>query len=422
MSSTAPDNHTHCIALVDCNSFFVACEQVFNPKLRNRPVVVLSNNDGCVVARSKEAKALGIPMGAPAFTCKPLFQRHNIVVLSSNFSLYGDMSRRVMATLKAHCLEMEIYSVDEAFALLPYENAVLSAQKLRETVLQWTGILVSIGLGSTKTLAKVAGDAAKKTPSGILSLLEKEQRDQLLDPLPVGEIWGIGRKLDAELSRNGIFTAGDLCQREDHWIKKHFSVALLRTVYELRGLSCFSLHDVPSQAKSITCSRSFGQALYAQEALAEALSAFVSKAAKQLRNESLLTSFLHVFLATSRHIEKPYLETAFLTLPEPTNYTPLLIARAKQGLQEIFHPGLAFKKIGVTLGGLVPENAFQQDLFCKCNDIKKQAAMEVMDLINQTEGKIHFASEGTKRLWEARSDRCSSQVTTSWQELLTVRI
>lgn len=411
--------------LIDCNQFYVSCEQVFNPRLKNKPVVVLSNNDGCVVARSKEAKALKIPMGAPAYQFKELFKAHKVHVLSSNYTLYGDMSHRVMQVLSLFSADIEVYSIDEAFLYLNWNNPLALAKEIKETVLKWTGIPVSIGIGITKTLSKVANDIAKKK-GGLFAFTDPKQTDQTLSALDVQEIWGIGRNLAEALRAEGIRNACAFKDASDAWIKKKFSVTLLRTAYELRGISCLELAELPAQRKSITCSRSFGSKLTQLEAIEEALSSYTATAAEKLREEKLLPSFLTVFLTTSLFIEKAYSNSATLTLDEPTTFTPDLAAKAKQALRTIFRPGYAYKKVGVTMGGFLPEGSFQPDLFGLSEKEKERQrrAMKVIDKLNQRFGDLalQFAAEGIRKHWKMQRGNVSPRYTTAWDELLNIKI
>lgn len=411
--------------LIDCNQFYVSCEQVFNPKLRNKPVVVLSNNDGCVVARSKEAKALKIPMGAPAYQYADIFKAQRVAVLSSNYTLYGDMSQRVMNVLSHFSSDMEEYSIDEAFLRVAVPDLRALACEIKRTVLQWTGIPVSIGVGSTKTLAKVANDIAKKG-DGIFLFLDDAHCDKTLEKLDPQDIWGIGKNLTLELKNQGIRDAKALKDAPDDWIKKRFSVALLRTAYELRGISCLEMSDQPTARKSIVCSRSFRNRVTQLCDIEEALSSYTASAAETLREEGLLPSFLTVFLATSLHIDQAYSNSWTLTLDEPTAFTPDLTARAKEALRKIFRPGYAYKKVGVIMGGFSPQNNYQPDLFVPHGKEteRKKRAIEALDTINKKFGSsaVRYAAEGTEQPWKMARDHVSPCYTTRWSELLKIQI
>lgn len=414
------------IALVDCNNFFVSCERVFNPKLEKKPVVVLSNNDGCVVARSNEAKLLGIGMGVPYFEVEKLIKRKGVIVLSSNFSLYGDMSNRVMQTLQQLGCDIEIYSVDEAFLLLPEEAALSIARKIRQQILKEIGIPVSIGVSLSKTLAKVAGHFAKKNlkTEGVFALVEEGERKKMLSTLPVEEVWGIGRRLKTSLNQFGVYTAGELCDKEDRWIKKHFSVVLLRTAWELRGKGCLSFDEVAGPRQSIMTSRSFGRAVKELSELKEALSAYVAKGAEKLRSQSSLTSYLYVFLIPSFSEKKPASSASF-QLQFPTDYTPLLSEKAERILEALFEEGVSYKKVGVMLGDFSERKERQYTLLeTPALSEKRSRVMDLVDSINHHFGgrTLHFASEGVDQPWKMRQENRSPRFTTSWDELLSIRI
>lgn len=414
---------TNLIALVDCNNFFVSCERVFNPKFLNKPVVVLSSNDGCVVARSKEAKKLGVPMGAPAFQYANLFHAHRMAVLSSNFFLYGDMSERVMQTLASFSPDLEIYSIDEAFIPLVSASPEKIAQEMRQKVLKWTGIPVSIGLAQTKTLAKIANYLAKNFPEKEGVCVLSEGIDGILDRFPVEEVWGIGRKTAAFLKKHGIFTAKEFKDAEDGWIKKHLTVVGLRMAWELRGIRCFELHEEHAPKKSIMTSRSFGQPVLTEESLGEAVSAFTARAAEKLRSQKSVAHYLEVFIMTSPHHPAGYYANqARMILSEPSAYTPELITCAKKCLKGIFKEGLHYKKAGVLLGGIIPDSCYQADLFTPRQSTKKQAVMDLIDQMNSKSSVIRFAAEGIKKEWKTKKERCTPHYTTNWSELLTIRI
>ncbi len=411
--------------LIDCNQFYVSCEQVFNPNLNKKPVVVLSNNDGCVVARSKEAKALQIPMGAPAYQYAEIFKAQKVHVLSSNYTLYGDMSQRVMQVLSHFSPDMEEYSIDEAFLRIESSDPTATAQEIKDTVYKWTGIPVSIGIGTTKTLSKVANDIAKKR-DGIFAFSEVEHASSTLENLNVGEIWGIGRNLSLALTNAGIHNAKAFRDAPDHWIKKRFSVTLLRTAYELRGIPCLDWNETPTPRKSITCSRSFGGHVTKLTEIEEALSSYTANAAEKLRNEELLPSFLTVFLATSSFREQSYSNSWTLTLDEPTAFTPKLITEAKEALRKIFRPGYIYKKVGIIMGGFSPQNSYQPDLFASNEKQtgKQKKAMQVVDSLNQKfrSGSVRFAAEGLRQPWKMQRGNVSPRYTTSWDELLKIKI
>lgn len=402
-------------ALIDCNNFFASCEQVFNPHYRNRPLVVLSNNDGCVVARSKEAKALGIPMGVPAFECKSLFLQHDVIVLSSNFVLYGDMSKRVIETIKTFGLPIEIYSIDEAFVTLPVENPLPLAWEIRQKILQWTGLSVSIGIAPTKTLAKVANHAAKK---GIRVILYQQE---LLHNFPVADIWGIGRRLAKRLYQEKIRYAHELIQRDESWIRQKLSVIGLRTVMELKGISCLETLEILPERKSIVSSRSFGKKVNSLEELKEAVATFVARAACKLRRDKLKAYFLLVFIESELHRS----HSAAVHLPFATSYTPDLISYAHTALETLYQEGVFYRRAGVMLSELIAEEETQLDLFRKeQSTAKKKRAIEVLDAINQhyQHKALIFAAEGIAKKWQGASEKRSPHYTTSWDDLLKIEL
>lgn len=306
-------------ALVDCNNFYASCERVFNPRLNGKPVIVLSNNDGCVVARSNEAKALGIGMGVPEFMVRETIRTHRVQVFSSNYALYGDMSQRVMETLQQFCPDLEIYSIDEAFLSLSgfrSRNFAEYAATIRSTVKRWTGLPVSIGIAESKTLAKIAGDIAKKTPSGVFDLLTYPNRETLLSQTATHDVWGIGKAHSQFLHGHGIKTALQLRQADDQFIKTHMGIVGMRLVNELRGLSCLQLEQCPPPKKDITCARSFGRAITQLPEMEQAVSSYVTRAAEKLRAQQLAVTNLTVFLHTNQFKDDPqYSNSLTMKLP-----------------------------------------------------------------------------------------------------------
>lgn len=410
-------------ALVDCNNFYASCEKVFNPKLKNKPVVVLSNNDGCVIARSKEAKKLNIKMGAPIFEYKELMQKNIINVFSSNFSLYGDMSQRVMKTLESFLFPMEIYSIDEAFLEIN-KNVDLSelGVQIKQKVYKWSGLDVSVGIAKTKTLAKLANEIAKKQ-KGVVVLNDKNYIENILKITPVEEIWGIGEQLKIRLHKLGIFSALDLTNADENLIKKQLSITGLKTALELKGTKCFECEEYHQSKKSICTSRSFAIKIDNLTNLEEAISTFVSIAAEKLRKEKMHTNFLSVFITTSYHCNDPfYSNSCQITLPNPTSYTPDLITCAKKGLEKIYKQGFLYKKAGVILSDFTDENHLQRDLFSKLNDENKKFLMKVIDNINYKANKkaVYFASDGIDKKFQSSSNMKSKKYTTSFEEMLIV--
>ncbi|GAB4336152.1 MAG: Y-family DNA polymerase [Desulfobulbaceae bacterium] len=416
-------------ALVDCNNFYVSCERLFRPELEGRPVVVLSNNDGCVIARSNEAKALGIPMGAPYFRYRPLIEQHGVAVFSSNYGLYGDLSSRVMTILQEMEPEVEIYSIDEAFVLLPDQpcaDHAGRAREIRRAVRQCAGIPVSIGIAPTRTLAKIANRFAKKEPvhGGVFDLGGRKDTDALLASVAVEDVWGIGHRHAQRLRRHDIRTALDLKNSDDEWIRKQLTVAGLRTVMELRGIPCITPDQQPVPRKSVVSSRSFRRPVSSPAELREALSTYVSIAAAKLRREGLAATILHVFIRTSPHRtgQPQHAGHVTLTLDEATAATPVLIRAARKGLQRIHRPGHAYQKAGVMLTGLTTAGRVQRHLF-RPSPGDSAPLLEAMDRINDRWGRdtLRYASCGIDRPWRMAQDRKSPAYTTRWDELPLVR-
>lgn len=418
-------------ALVDCNNFYASCERAFNPKLRGRPIVVLSNNDGCVIARSAEAKALGIDMGGPYFKIKEILTRHNVAVFSSNYTLYGDMSARVMETLSQFSPDMEIYSIDEAFlGLKGFNDLPAHAEKIRATVRQWTGIPVSVGIAPTKTLAKLANQTAKKnaayngscvldTPATWLPILAKFE---------VRNIWGIGGQYAKMLQGHGVDTALKFAQLPDTWLRKNMSVVGLRTAQELRGISCIELELHADPKKGITVSRSFGRRITAYTELQEALASYVSRAGEKLRRENLQAKHMLVFMHTSPHatdkVKDPfYAPQMSFALPQHTNYTPELVHYAVWSLRKMYKPGYRYMKCGVILTDLVETGKATLDLFDTRDTGQQAELMKAMDKLNSRWGQrtAFYAASGVKREWVGASSLRSRNFTTDWNSLMQVR-
>jgi len=359
--NTAGKKNDNIVALVDCNNFYVSCERVFNPKLHNKPVAVLSNNDGCIVSRSQEIKDLKIPMGAPGFKYEGLIKKNGGTLLSSNYALYADMSARVMEVLSMFSPEVEIYSIDEAFlGLNGFKNRDLESygRKIKRTVFQWTGIPVSVGISKTKTLAKVANHFAKRFSAfqGSLCLLEDERIEKALSKTPVYDIWGIGRQYNKFLRQHKIETALQLRDADDKFIEHYLTSVGLKTVWELRGYACIDLDEAPAAKKSIVTSRSFGKQVSSLRELQEAVSEYVTRAAEKLRKQKSVAGLLMVFLSTNRFKEGPqYNNSLSATLFPPTAYTPELIKTALNLLEELYLPGFEFKKAGVMLADIIAE-------------------------------------------------------------------
>lgn len=412
-------------ALIDCNNFYASCERVFNPKLNGKPVVVLSNNDGCVVARSNEAKALGIGMGVPEFQIRPLLRAHQVQVFSSNYALYGDMSQRVMETLEQFCPDLEIYSIDEAFLSLSgfaSRNLMDYGQTIRTTVKRWTGIPVSVGIAETKTLAKLANRIAKRTPEtgGVFDLRACPDESALLGRIPVEDVWGIGPNHARTLRGHGVTTVLQLTQANDHWIRKQLGIVGLRVVTELRGVSCLDLEQCPPPKQGLTCSRSFGKPVTTLTEMEEAVSSYASRVAEKLRYERLAASVLTVFLTTNTFKDTPqYSNVLTLTLSVATDSTPELIRQALQGIRKIYRESYQYKKAGVMLTGLIPASHIQTDLFDLKDRVRSKRLMSALDSINERwgTGTLQYASDGLAKPWQAQFYRRSPAYTTDWGAL-----
>ena len=416
-------------ALVDCNNFFVSCERLFRPDLMGKPVVVLSNNDGCIVSRSNEAKALGLPMGAPIFKWKHIINRHNVTLLSSNFSLYGDISARVMSVLSDCNPSIEIYSIDEAFLdVNGIANTNHYGHSIKNQVAQWVGIPVSIGIASTKTLSKAANHCAKKDPTfnGVCSFSDTSLIDSYLANLPIKDVWGIGWNYAKLLKQYGIDTALKLKNADDIWIRKKLSICGLKTVWELRGIPSIKFDEATPSRKSICSSEMFGKAVTKLSELKEALATYVSRVAVKLRSQKLLANHITVILATSRFNEASsrYYNNLTQTLAYPTAYTPALITNANKALEKLYRSGYAYKKIYVILTGLVSEKSIQPHLFNPLYPGSKNAElMKALDHINNRWGTatLHSAGEGIQKSWRSFRSHHSGNVTTKWNALPSVK-
>ena len=415
-------------ALVDCNNFYVSCERIFEPSLEGRPVVVLSNNDGCVVSRSNEAKKLGIGMGVAFFKVSDLAEKHGVVALSSNYTLYADMSRRVMETLCNFTPEIEVYSIDEAFLNLSGfgDNLTDYGRTIRRTVKQWTGMPVSIGIAETKTLAKIANRFAKRSPEadGVFELTDQTRIDEALAQTGVEHIWGIGIKTCIKLKRTGIKTALALRGVEIEWVRRRFGVTGVRTVYELRGMSCYELEDQPPTKKGITVSRMFGRKVETLEELKEAIASYASRAGEKLREEGLAAGAMIVYVTTSRFVNprKRYFNSHGVNFPTATNYTPELIEYATGAIERLYKKGFLYAKAGLILGDLVPEGRVQGNLFDYADRQKSRRLMQAIDAVNLKlpDSPLIWAAEGIDQPWQAKFAKRSKRYTTQWDELAEV--
>ena len=415
-------------ALVDCNNFYASCERVFSPMLEGKPLVVLSNNDGCVVARSNEAKALGIGMGVPEFQIRPLLRAQHVQGASSNYTLYGDMSQRVMETLEQFCPDLEIYSIDEAFLSLSgftSRNLTEYGGTIRATVKHWTGIPVSVGIAETKTLAKIANRVAKRTPDtgGVFDLLACPDRDALLGRTGVKDVWGIGPNHARLLKQHGITTALQLRGVDDQWIRRRMGIVGLRLVMELRGVSCLDLEQCPAPKQSLTCSRAFWTLISTLAEMEEAVSVYTSRVTEKLRRERLAATVLTVCFTTNEFKEGPrYSNALTLKLPVVTDTTSELIRSALQGIRAIYQDGYLYKKAGVMLTGLVPASRTQADLFDGQDRGRAKRLMTALDAVNDRwgAGTLQYASSGITKGWKTQFHRRSLAYTTDWDALPVV--
>lgn len=416
-------------ALVDCNNFYASCERVFQPKLRGKPIIVLSNNDGCVIARSNEAKKLGVPMGAAAFEFKELFEREHIHVFSSNYALYGDMSNRVMNLLHEFSPDMEVYSIDEAFLKFDgfdkHFNLKEYGKKIRNRVTRGTGIPISVGMAQTKSLAKVANKIAKKFPDKTESVhvIETEaQRIKALKWLPVEDIWGIGRQHAKRLHKLSIKTAYDFTQLNEHWVKTNMSIVGLRLHKELNGIPCLDLES-PGDKQNIACTRSFEKNYDRYDLLCERVSTFAVTCSEKLREQQSCCNALMVFVHSNFHRKDlpQYSRNIIVKLPFPSNSSIEISKYAQLGLKKIFKEGIAYKKAGVIVMDFTPEAAQQTTLFETSNP-KHKAIMQAMDSINQTIGrtKVTLASQDPGRTWKMKQEKLSPRYSTRITESIKV--
>ena len=423
-------SETSMIALVDCNNFYASCERVFNPMIRNKPVVVLSNNDGCVIARSNEAKALGIRMGAPAFKYRYLFKKYGIYVFSTNFALYGDFSNRVMSLLSESAPRIEIYSIDEAFidySGLP--DPIEYSQNLLCRVKQWTGIPISIGIAATKTLAKVANGIAKQDiKSGVFYLHCQHDIEECLKKLPVSRLWGVGKQHANKLECHGIRTAYELTQRSDSWIQKKMSIVGLKMVKELRGINCFTLETPWKQKQSICTSRTFGKEVYYFSQLAQAISTYAAMCSAKLRKEGSCASIVTIFIYTNPFKDQchmSYKGVRRIRLEAPTNDSLEIVSTSILALRSVYRSGCIYKKAGVIVSGIISKSNAQMSFFNDIIDIdKRNNLMQAIDAVNDSHGrmKVRFAINGFERKWKLKQERLSPCYTTRMNELLRIDV
>lgn len=424
-------------AIVDCNSFYCSCERVFRPDLQQRPVVVLSNNDGCIISRSDEAKTLGVEMAGPYFKAKPIIEKNNVATFSSNYNLYGDMSRRVMDTLRSLVgdANVEAYSVDEAFLEVKMlEKKLLDkyAFQMKETVEQWTGVSVSVGIAPTKTLAKIANHLAKKNKKAtrcIYTLIDDSDIRDTLKTTPVKEIWGVGRAYADKLLSWGITNAWELRNMPEEWAHKHMGgVVGVRLIKELKGIACIDMEDELVEKKMIATTRMFGRNVTRLSDIKEALATYASRAAEKLRRQNCAASGISIFVVAkeeshSASFNRGATISAYDTLPFPTSVTSDLIAPALRLAEQVFKQGKQYKKAGVMLTGIVPDKAIQSNLFDQPTENNKRFLMNVLDNLNfsMRDDMVKFAASGVNTDWKMRREFRSPRYTSRWEELREVR-
>lgn len=410
------------LALIDCNNFYASAERVFRPDLIGVPIVVLSNNDGCIIARSEEAKVLGYKMGDAYFKSRAKLHHDGVVVFSSNYTLYGDMSARVMSTLDMFSPEVEVYSIDEAFlGLKGFSNLPDHAVEIRDTVKQWTGIPVSVGIAPTKTLAKVANHVAKRWPDkqGTF-ILSEDVREDVLRKIKVTDVWGIGRQLSKHLRSMGAVSALDLSRLDPRMVRQRFSVVVEKTVRELAGTPCIAMEDAPPHPRNIIVSRGFKQRVTNYQELAEAVCFYAARAAEKARKKQVATSALTINIRTSPfNTLNSYANSATANFPSPTNDSRDLVKGALAALKGIYKPGYAYQKAGVMLTGLVFDEEITGDFWAGFKDSRADKLMTVLDNINKQHGReaIRLASTGRNRKWAMARELLSPRYTTHWADL-----
>ncbi len=426
-SRTEINTNKQMFALVDCNNFYVSCERVFNPRLEGKPVVVLSNNDGCVVSRSNEAKALGVKMGIPLFKIADLVKIHKIHTLSSNYALYGDMSERVMNVLSQLSPHQEIYSIDECFIdFSGFSNSIKYGQHIRKRIKKWLGLPVCVGIAPSKTLAKLSNHIAKSVMQhqGVFDItkISEEEKDVLLKSIPVESVWGVGRKLSQKLNDIGIMKVSDLKNADPDRMQELFSVVLKRTVLELRGISCLDMDEVVAPRKQIVSSRSFGTKVTSLNELEEAITSYASRAAVKLRKDGSHAGVVQVYLRTSQYSnsDAQYSTQGTARLEQPTDDTMVIVKAALSVLRKLYKEDYSYQKAGITLMDLGPAQAQQLQLFSKPqNNEKSQKLMQLLDLTNATMGKktLYLASEGHDEKWAMKAEHLSPSYTTNWDDI-----
>ncbi|MFL5771694.1 MAG: Y-family DNA polymerase [Flavisolibacter sp.] len=418
------------IALIDCNNFYVSCERVFDPSLKGKPVIVLSNNDGCAIARSEEAKLLGIQMAQPAFMISELIKKHDVKVFSSNYALYGDMSNRVMRVIREFVATTEVYSIDEIFAdlsALKFVDAEKLATSIREAVGRCTGIPVTVGIAPTKTLAKLANRYAKKTraDAGVYCADDAKKISSLLSCTPVEEVWGIGKQYSDLLKRNGFQSAADFTGAPEEWIRKNMTVVIQRTLYELRGIKCLPFQESSPVRKNICTSRSFGELITDKKQIREAVAKFTASCGEKLRKEKTSARMLQVFIQTNPHrpMDNQYFQSVNIRLPVASNCTTELIRHSMRGLDMIFRGGFFYQKAGVVVMDLVPSKEIQLALFEPVKPAQQERLMKSLDEVNRQFGKdvVRLGVHDYGNRWKLRQDHLSKSYTTRTEHRMKVK-
>ena len=417
-------------ALIDCNNFYASCERVFNPMLNKKPLVILSNNDGCVISRSNEAKALGIPMGAPAFKYQSVFQKNNIHIFSSNFPLYGDISNRIMNILSSFTPNIEIYSIDEAFLNFKgFDNYDLEkyCEKIKKRVLKWTGIPISIGIGPSKSLAKVANKICKKFPkqtNGIYIIDSNEKRTKALKWLEIESVWGIGFRNSKKLKDIKVKNAYNFISLNDNWIRKKMTVVGLKLKKELEGESILDLEEVRDQKKAIATTRSFENTITKLKNIEERISTFSVCCAEKLRAQNSNCNSIYVFIKSNKFkkTKYQYRKGIVITIPFSTNSNIIISKYAVMGLKKIFKPSIKYKKAGVVLMGITSNKSYQMTLF-ENEKIKHKKLMTTIDFIQKKEGqnKVKLANQDLKKRWKMKQEKLSFNYTTKLNEIIKVK-
>ncbi|PIP80683.1 MAG: UMUC domain-containing protein DNA-repair protein [Gammaproteobacteria bacterium CG22_combo_CG10-13_8_21_14_all_40_8] len=410
-------------ALVDCNAFFASCEQIFRPDLRGKPVVVLSNNDGCIVARNAQAKALKIPDLIPYFKIKSFLQHHQVQVFSSNYELYGDISQRVMQQLKVFCDHIEIYSIDEAFLQLPdhFTHYQQLGWDIKNTIFQRVGMPVGVGIGATKTLAKLASYIGKNSNKcgGVCVIQNIPSWQKVFEKIPVKKIWGIGRQLEKKLAVEGIFSVWQLIGCDPHIMQRRYSVNMGCIIQELNGTACLSLELSTPNKKEIISTRSFGQKVQSIEQLRQAVSQYAARATRKLRDQQGFANSIQVFIETSRFDDDYYHPSLVLKTPYPCNDTRIITRLAVQAVNQLFRSGLRYVRAGVGLMNIQTESPYQGDFFAQKQSEKALKLMQTLDQINHLKGlnTTYFAAQGIQQNWAMQRHFKSPAYTTQWQDL-----